>query len=486
MILDTILNHLTKRRHSEVYLFQSVVDVRAESNSARRRSGDPVLGVQRFINLLVVNPFKTDHTHTGAQLRPGGSTQPGAGNLADAFFQGRGQLADARLDSVASDQVMKVRRGSHRRYGGVIALSQRLEFARPARRRFDLGAPSHADDAGPDFGDAVMPDVKLASLLRPHKPFVRAGGVRVASHLAQIERERAECLSPVHVRVDASFARHSARLFARQPHAGRTGYIGERQDSGFGRDRRAESLQYLFDVACGLRNADALYREAGASGAHVPGDIVGRMILIEDHHFVARFQPEAVDDEVIRLAGVSDDGDLVLRSAHESRELPARLFQQRIELGAILERDVGVQILGQTKDSVSDHMRRRTEVRCVQQGDPGFDREMLFHQTPERLARAIGGAETIGRARQRAGGAGRGEDRERGRASGETSEKRPAGCSRMNLILACLLAHTSPPFRFGESARFIPSSRSRPNSIAHWPPSSMTQTRPQSLWSNYS
>src|SRR5262245_21831867 len=243
------LYHLMQRRDRAVNLVQRVVNVRAEANAARRRSGDTMFGVQRFINLLMVKSFKTDYTHTGAQLRPGGSPQPGAWNLADACFQGRGQLADARFNSVSPDQVMKVRRGSNRRHGGVIALSQRLEFARPARRRFNLGAPSHPDNAGPEFGDAILPDVKNSSFLWSHKPFVRAGGVRVTSHLAKVEREGAEGLSSVHVGVEATLARHPAQLFARQPHTGRAGDVGDGQSPGFGRDRRAESFQYLFHVS---------------------------------------------------------------------------------------------------------------------------------------------------------------------------------------------------------------------------------------------
>src|SRR5262249_9452704 len=120
---------------------------------------------------------KPDHAYAGAQLRFGASAQPRAGNLADAFFQGRGQFADARLDPVAPYQVMEVYSGSHSRHGGVIALAQRLEFSRAASRTLDLGAPSHAAHARPDFGDALLPDVKRARFLRPHEPFVRAGGI---------------------------------------------------------------------------------------------------------------------------------------------------------------------------------------------------------------------------------------------------------------------------------------------------------------------
>src|SRR5262245_42839422 len=159
MILDNILDHPVNRRHCAVDLFKRVVNVRAQANASGRRSRDAVFGVQGVINLLGIVSVKTDHAYSGAELRFGGSAQPRAGNFADAFFQGCGQLADARLDSLASDQVMKVHRGSHRRHGGVIALAQRLEFTRPARRRFYLVTPSDADHARPDLGDALPPDV---------------------------------------------------------------------------------------------------------------------------------------------------------------------------------------------------------------------------------------------------------------------------------------------------------------------------------------
>src|SRR6266511_1551633 len=101
-----------ERRNCAVNLFRRVVDVRADSKTACRRSCDAVLGVQSLINLLVIFSVKLDHAYSGAQLRFGASAQPCAGNLADAFFQGRGQFADARLDPVAPDQVMEVYSGS--------------------------------------------------------------------------------------------------------------------------------------------------------------------------------------------------------------------------------------------------------------------------------------------------------------------------------------------------------------------------------------
>src|SRR5262245_3866698 len=159
MILDNILYHPVKRRHRAVDLFNRVINVRAQANASGRRSPDAVFSVQSFINLLGIVPVKTDHAYSGANLRFGGSAEPCAGNIADAFFQGRGQLADARLDPLASDQVMKVHGGSHRRHGGVIALAKRLEFARPARRGFYLVTPSDADHARPDLGDSLLPDV---------------------------------------------------------------------------------------------------------------------------------------------------------------------------------------------------------------------------------------------------------------------------------------------------------------------------------------
>src|SRR5215510_12092691 len=215
-----------ERRNRAVNLFRRVVDVGAESKTARRRSCDAVLGVQSLINLLVIFSVKLDHAYPGAQLRIGASAQLCARNLTEAFFQGRGKFADARLDPVAPDQVMEVYSGSHRRHGGVIALSESLEFSRAARRSFDLGAPSHADHARPDFGDALLPDVKRARFLRPHEPFMRAGGIRIAPHLTQVERDRAEGLSAVHVSVDAALSAYPAQLFARDSHAGRVGDVG--------------------------------------------------------------------------------------------------------------------------------------------------------------------------------------------------------------------------------------------------------------------
>src|SRR5688572_284600 len=105
-----------------------------------------------------------------------------------------------------------------------------------------------------------------------------------------VERKGAEGLCSVDVCVDAALASNPAKFFARQSHTGCIGDICESQHSGFGRDCRMKGFHYLLNTVWRVLEANALHVETSPSSAHGPGNIVGRMILVKDYHFITRFQ----------------------------------------------------------------------------------------------------------------------------------------------------------------------------------------------------
>src|SRR5438093_8852486 len=92
----------------------------------------------------------------------------------------------------------------------------------------------------------------------------------------------------------------------------------------------------------------------------LPGCVVARVVVGEDHHFVAGFQVDAVRDRVVRLARVARDDDLLGRDPEEFGQRLTRRFLPCGELPSVLPRRVGVHVLGDVVERLQYRRARWT------------------------------------------------------------------------------------------------------------------------------
>ncbi len=140
---------------------------------------------------------------------------------------------------------------------------------------------------------------------------MRASGVRVAPQLTQVHVQGAPGLRTIDVDVDAPSVRCLTKLADRQAQTADVGDVRESQHARPGAEGDFECLDQLAGVGRVGRRADALHAQAKAGGAHVPGDVVGRVVLIPHDDLIACLEGQPVIDGVIGLAGVADQSDLI-------------------------------------------------------------------------------------------------------------------------------------------------------------------------------
>ena len=153
-----------------------------------------------------------------------------------------------------------------------------------------------------------------------------------------------------------------------------------------------------------LRNRHPPDGEAVAGRADIPRDVVRRMVLIPEDDLVAAPEHHAGVHDVVRLAGVSHEGQFVGRDSELRCDLLPRRLPQVPELPPVLERAVVVDVPGQLAHPVRHRPRRGTEVRRVHRHLVLFEGELPAHHPEQRLV--VGGGGPEGREGGRNGGGG--------------------------------------------------------------------------------
>src|SRR5437763_17103232 len=109
-------------------------------------------------------------------------------------------------------------------------------------------------------------------------------------------------------------------------------------------------------------------------GAHVPGSVVAWMILFPQYDLVAGGQRNAAVDQIVCLAGVPDEHNLVRRNAQLAAYLLARVFQDDREFGALPGRNVAILIARQRRYPSRYRPRRRPQLGRVHRDVTGPER----------------------------------------------------------------------------------------------------------------
>ena len=232
---------------------------------------------------------------------------------------------------------MELGRSAERAQRGVVALAHRLELAGAGEFGVGGGPPAWSHGIGPDPVDALAANVEQSDLLRPAIPFVRTGGIGIAVELPQVDRERPPRLSAVHMHVDSPAVRDQTELAHRQPNAAHVGGVGQCQNTSPRCEGAAKRLDQVFRAGGIGGNRHGPHRESAAAGPHGPGDVVGGMILVPDHHFLIRAEIQSVVDDVVRLARVANQCDLVGGDPKLAGHQLPRGFSVPVESSAVLE-----------------------------------------------------------------------------------------------------------------------------------------------------
>ena len=377
--------------------------MRTEPQPAGRRPRDAVPFVQGGHEPAAPRRVDRRDGHAAAELgfQRGDDVEPG---LSEPGLEHRRELRHARLDAVQPQPVPERGRRADRGQRRVVALPQRFELARAPRTGLDGVAPARGDDARPDLRDPVGADVEEPHLLRPAEPLVRAPGEGVAAEVAQIDVQRAPALRAVDVHVNPAAVGHLAQLAHREPQAAHVGNVRQGQHPGAGRQRALEHADQFVHARGRGRRRHPRHRQSVAGRPHLPGDVVGRVVLIPHHDFVAVSQGNPRVDDVVRLARVAHQRDLVRGDPELRRRRRARRLEQRAELRAVRERAVDVDVPRQLAHPLGHHARRRAQVGRVHRHPFVAERELPAHFLPERLR-------PVAAARLRAGGAAAGQDR---------------------------------------------------------------------------
>ena len=163
----------------------------------------------------------------------------------------------------------------------------------------------------------------------------------------QVQGHGAPALRAVHMEVDAAAGEGLAEAVDRQSDAADIRDMGHRQHARPRRQGREKGGEQSVLVRGIFRDRYAYHSEAVAGGADVPGDGVGRMVLVPEHDFVPGTEVEAGIDDIVGLAGVAHQRDLGGRDAELSSDGRARGLQQLAEARAVLEGAVEVNGSGQ-------------------------------------------------------------------------------------------------------------------------------------------
>jgi hypothetical protein len=106
-----------------------------------------------------------------------------------------------------------------------------------------------------------------------------------------------------------------------------------------------------------------------------------------DDDLVAGLEIEPVRHQVVRLAGVAGDDDLVWRHAQEPGQRRARVLFLRVEPGPVVRRRVAIDALGFALERLEHRPGGGAEVRRVHHRQVWRHHELIANALPERLPR---------------------------------------------------------------------------------------------------
>ena len=261
---------------------------------------------------------------------------------------------------------------------------------------------------------------------------MRAARVGVAAHVGEIDLQGAEALGAVHDGEHAPFPCRVAKFFGRHGQPGAVGYVGEGHDFRRRGVGPFEGIDDFFLAAGNHRDRHVVDLEAEAPGLDLPRLVVRGMVQVGQQHLVARPEVIAGADDVVGLARVPHQRDLVRVCAQETRHLLAGVFPDLPVLHPVVERRVVIQVTRVFEDRFHHRIGRWAEVRGVHQCQVVPEEELAPHRVPVPLVAGIRAGDRrlqiLGHFNHRRCGGGGAVDQgaARGDPAGQSFHERPA------------------------------------------------------------
>jgi hypothetical protein len=163
--------------------------------------------------------------------------------------------------------------------------------------------------------------------------------------------------------------------------------VGEAEDLRPLGHRARERVEVVLGAGVRVHLVHDLQRVAEALGLRLPGVEVARVVVGEEEDLVPRLEVQPARDEVVRLARVAGEDDLLGSDAQELRDRASRRLLALPELHAVRERGIPVEVAGRRHHRVDHHGRRGAQVRRVHHSEVGGHEELLAHGQPVALRR---------------------------------------------------------------------------------------------------
>ena len=227
----------------------------------------------------------------------GAAVAQGAVQIADSLRQGPGHGVHA--------QFLKQREGGVQGVGAEHVRAAAFKAARvlghpPAGLAVVAGVGDHmpAELPQPQALAHRRPAVEQRQALRAEHPFMAVGNHEIRVHLAAVETHRAQALDRVHAEQHAAVPAGAADRRQVQADTAAVLHRGQRYQTGAFADRVDHPLLGVRAAHVHFHHLDALV------GQGLPGNPVGRELLIADHHLVAGPPIEPLGDHRQPFGGV--------------------------------------------------------------------------------------------------------------------------------------------------------------------------------------
>src|ERR671912_1234973 len=180
-------------------------------------------------------------------------------------------------------------------------------------------------------------DVKDADFLWAAGPLVRTSSVKVGLNLTEIDVEYAKRRRTVDERQHSAFTREPAELTCGQHVTDRARHMREGKHSCPRRDRPCRRFHEILCPGMWVGLTDDRDGVSEPLRLLHPRSVVAGVVVRKNHDFIAGFEVETARDDVVRLARVAGDDDLLRSHMEEPREDAARLFFSGAHLLPVVE-----------------------------------------------------------------------------------------------------------------------------------------------------
>ena len=218
---------------------------------------------------------------------------------------------------------------------------------------------------------------------------MRAAGIEVRLHVAQVHIHQTERLCPVNHGKDSALARDPAKLSGGQEIARGAGEVREGQDLRAGIHLLREGVDVVFVPWMRVHLIHDPDGKPEAPGFFSPGKMIARMVVGEDDDLVLRFQLDSAGDQVVRFTRIACDDDLLGGHAQKRGQQFACPLLALGHLLAVVEGGILIDIPSRSVQGLEDRSRGGTKICRVHDRQVRGHEELFADVGPECFIRKL-------------------------------------------------------------------------------------------------